>query len=165
LPDTPETGGVHAMRRLDWNQFGELCERFADEIAAGYRPDVVVGIAMGGVIVGAVIAARLKVDFFPIKLSRRVMAEVVQEEPVFHIKPYAYCEGKRVLLADDFAHSGQTLRIAGRAIGMFNPIDVKTAALYRDEAGYKPDFCAVSSDARLLLPWDYSGGAAPEGGE
>ena len=117
-------------------------------------PELTVGIAKGGVIVGAVLASHLRNDFFPIKLTRHVMDAVVQEEPAFVIKPYAYCKGKRVLLVDDFAHSGQTLKIAERAIAFFNPESVRTCAFYRDESGFAPDFCALTVTGRILLPWE-----------
>ena len=142
---------------LNWEAFGRGAREFADEIGEQYQPDLVVGIARGGVIVGAVIASALEVDFFPIKVSRRMMMEVVSEEPVLVIKPYSYAAGKRVLLVDDISRTGATMHIARRALEKFEPVEVKTAC-YADRKGdgYEPDFYKLSVETDLVFPWDYA---------
>jgi hypoxanthine phosphoribosyltransferase len=141
---------------LNWEEFGQGARDFADEIGEQYQPDLVVGIARGGVIVGAVIASALQVDFFPIKVSRQMMMEVVSEEPVLVIKPYSYAAGKRVLLVDDISRTGATLNIARRALEKFEPVEIKTAC-YADRKGdgYEPDFCKLSVETDVVFPWDY----------
>ncbi len=141
---------------LDWTEFGQGAREFADAIGEQYQPDLVVGIARGGVIVGAVIASALEVDFFPIKITRRMMMEVVSEEPVLVIKPYSYAAGKRVLLVDDISRTGATMNIARRALEKFEPVEIKTAC-YADRKGdgYEPDFYKVSVETDLVFPWDY----------
>jgi len=141
---------------LNWTEFGQGAREFAGEILAQYEPELVVGIARGGVIVGAVIASALDVDFFPIKVSRRVMMEVVSEEPVLVIKPYSYAAGKRVLLVDDISRTGATMNIARRALEKFEPVEIKTAC-YADRKGdgYEPDFCKISAESDVVFPWDY----------
>jgi len=142
-------------QHLTWEEFGRITKDFAREVARVFKPELVVGIAKGGVIFGATVASVLRVDFFPIKLSRRILAEVVQQEPMFHIKPYAYAKDKTVLLVDDVSESGETIMIAKRAIEKFDPVDVKTATLARRSGGYKPDFCAIESDSFIVFPWEY----------
>jgi len=153
MEGTPDSGGLIT---LTWEEFGRGVREFAENIRAQFQPELVVGIARGGVIVGAVIASALEVDFFPIKVSRRVMMEVVSEEPLLVIKPYRYAAGKRVLLVDDISRTGETMRIARRALERFNPTEVKTAA-YADYPGdgYVPDFCKITVEGTLAFPWDY----------
>lgn len=141
---------------LNWEEFGQGAREFADEIGEQYQPDLVVGIARGGVIVGAVIASALEVDFFPIKVTRRMMMEVVSEEPVLVIKPYSYAAGKRVLLVDDISRTGATMNIARRALEKFEPVEIKTAC-YADRKGdgYEPDFCKLSVETDVGFPWEY----------
>jgi len=150
---TPDGGGLIT---LTWEEFGRTVREFAEDIRAQFQPELVVGIARGGVIVGAVLASALQVDFFPIKISRRVMLEVVSEEPLLLIKPYRYAAGKRVLLVDDVSRSGETMRIAQRALERFGPAEVRTAA-YADYPGdgYEPDFFKLQLEAPLAFPWDY----------
>jgi hypoxanthine phosphoribosyltransferase len=150
---SPQNGDIIT---LDWEGFGRGAREFADEIVRHFQPDLVVGIARGGVIVGAVIASAMQVDFFPIKVTRRVMMEVVNEEPTLVIKPYAYAQGKKVLLVDDISRTGETMRIARRALEMFHPEVIKTAC-YADYQGdgYQPDFYKMTVDAQLAFPWDY----------
>ena len=153
-----EAGSTAGRERivLDWEEFGRGAREFADAINEQYQPDLVVGIARGGVIVGAVIASALEVDFFPIKITRRMMMEVVSEEPVLVIKPYSYAAGKRVLLVDDISRTGATMNLARRALEKFEPVEVKTAC-YADRKGdgYEPDFSKISVETDLVFPWDY----------
>ena len=153
MDEASTNGGIIT---LGWEDFGRTAHEFADEISAQFTPDLVVGIARGGVIVGAVIASAMEVDFFPIKVTRRMMAEVVNEEPTLVIKPYTYAQGKKVLLVDDISRTGETMRIARRALEVFHPTIIKTAC-YADYSGdgYKPDFFKISVDTQLAFPWDY----------
>ena len=154
MDDASQNGG--GLCTLSWEDFGCSTRDFANEIAAQFMPDLVVGIARGGVIVGAVIASAMQVDFFPIKVTRRMMAEVVNEEPTLVIKPYTYAQGKKVLLVDDISRTGETMRIARRALEVFHPAAIKTAC-YADYVGdgYKPDFYKISVETQLAFPWDY----------
>jgi len=145
-----------ALTRLSWEEFGHEIAAFADSIRERYVPELAVGVARGGVIVGAVIASRLEVDFFPIKISRRVMMEVTSEEPAFLIKPYAYAEGKRVLLVDDVYTTGQTMLIARRALEMYRPTELRTCTYaLREGAPSEPDFWHLKTPATVAFPWDY----------
>lgn len=142
--------------RLSWEEFGREIAAFADGIRERYTTELVVGIARGGVIVGAVVASRLEVDFFPIKISRRVMMEVTSEEPAFIIKPYSYAEGKRVLLVDDVYTTGQTMLIARRALQRYRPAELRTCTYAcREDAPSSPDFWYVKTPATIAFPWDY----------
>jgi len=149
----PDGGGVI---KLTWEQFGREIAVFADAIRERYSPELVVGVARGGVIIGAAIASRLEVDFFPIKISRRVMREVASEEPVLIIKPYSYAEGKRVLLVDDVYTTGQTMLIARRALELYHPSEIRTCTYAcRKGASSPPDFRHLEAVDTVAFPWDY----------
>lgn len=144
---------------LTWSDFDTYSKDIARRVYSEYCPDLIVGIAKGGVIFGATLSTILQIDFFPIKLSRRVMEEIISEEPTFHIKPYRYVEGKKVLLVDDITATGNTLKMASRAIVVFKPKELKSATLATScppgkESTCRPDFFAIEASSYVIFPWE-----------
>ncbi len=139
---------------LSWEMFGELCRALALKVAREYRPEVVVGIARAGVIPGAVIASILRVDFYSMKISRKEGAEQVRERPKVLSAAPLEIAGKRVLLVDEIATSGDTLRLALAAVRDVRPAEVRSATNFARTRGYKPDYFALETDATVIYPWD-----------
>lgn len=134
--------------------FGELCRALALKVARDYQPDLVVGVARAGVIPGAVVASILRVDFHSMKISRREGDEVVRERPAVLSAAPSQAAGKRVLIVDEIATSGETLRLALAAVRDLRPQEVRTATSFARTRGYKPDYYALATDATVIYPWD-----------
>ena len=139
---------------LPWDMFGELCRALALKVARDYRPDLVVGIARAGVIPGAVVASVLRVDFHSLKISRKEGEEVVRARPAILSAAPTQAAGKRVLIVDEIATSGETLRLALAAVRDVRPAEVRTATSFARTRGYKPDYFALETDATVIFPWD-----------
>lgn len=152
----PARPGSRSQEFLDlsWEMFGELCRALALRVAREYDPELVVGIARAGVIPGAVIASILRLDFYSLKISRREGEEVVRERPAILSAAPPQAEGKRVLLVDEIATSGDTLRLALAAVRDVGPAEVRTATSFVRPQGYKPDYFALETDATVIFPWD-----------
>lgn len=144
------------IRRIDWDEYSRLCRLIAKQIQERHQPETVVGIAHGGVIVGATVATILGRDFFPIKFSRRVNASVVRKHAKLLVPPTAHLENKRVLVVDDASFSGETMRAAVRAIKKLQPHKVITAVLVRRGA-YEPDYAATYFAGEVRFPWQGEG--------
>lgn len=139
---------------LSWEMFGELCRALALRVARDYNPEVVIGIARAGVIPGAVIASILRVDFFSMKITRKEGEEQVRERPAVLSAAPMQAAGKRVLLVDEIATSGETLRLALAAVRDIRPAEVRTATSFARSKGYKPDYYALETDSTVIFPWD-----------
>lgn len=139
---------------LSWEMFGELCRALALRTARDYQPDLVVGIARAGVIPGAVIASILRVDFFSMKISRKEGSETVRERPEILSAAPTQASGRRVLLVDEIATSGDTLRLGLAAVRDVGPAEVRTATCFVRPQGYKPDYFALETDQTVIFPWD-----------
>jgi hypoxanthine phosphoribosyltransferase len=143
-----------AVLELSWDVFGELCRALALKVAqSGYRPDVVIGIAKAGVIPAAVVASMLRCDFFSMKISRDVGFERVRERPKIFSAAPREAANKRVLIVDEIATSGETLRMALNALRQVAPADMKTAVSFA-KGKYEPDFYALRTEATIVFPWD-----------
>ena len=139
---------------LSWEMFGELCRALALKVARDYDPDMVVGIARAGVIPAAVIASILRVDFHSLKISRREGDEQVRERPAILSAAPGTARGGRVLIVDEIASSGETLRMATSALRSVAPAELRTATTFVRPRGYKPDYFALETDATIIFPWD-----------
>ncbi|HZD03681.1 MAG TPA: phosphoribosyltransferase family protein [Longimicrobiales bacterium] len=148
------TPGPEQFLDLSWEMFGELSRALALRVARDYDPELVVGIARAGVIPGAVIASILRVDFFSMKISRKEGGEEVRERPAILSAAPTQAWRRRVLLVDEIATSGDTLRLGLAAVRDTGPDEVRTATCFVRPRGYKPDYFALETDQTIIFPWD-----------
>jgi hypoxanthine phosphoribosyltransferase len=151
---TREEPADSSVLELSWDVFGELCRALALKVAqSDYRPDVIIGIAKAGVIPGAIVASMLRTDFFSMKISRDVGFERVRARPKIFSAAPREAANKRVLIVDEIATSGETLRMALNALRQVGPADMKTAVSFA-KGKYEPDFYALRTEATIVFPWD-----------
>jgi hypoxanthine phosphoribosyltransferase len=150
------SGRAQALAELSWSQFDRRISSLAQKIAPKFQPDAVVGIAHGGLFVGAALARALEVAFFPVHISRRSRdrATVLKTPRSLGEMP-PELKGKKVLLVDDVVSSGDTLQLGEALLSKVGCRDVRTACLVQREEGYAPDWSGMVSDGLLVFPWDY----------
>ena len=141
-----------AVRELGWAAFGEAARSLAARIAERYRPDVVVGVAKGGVFVGGALAAALGIDFVPVRIERRRRDAAPLPHPVAELPDLTR---KRALVVDDVASSGATLARARALARKAGAKEVRTAVLVVRPDGARPDFCFLETSELVLFGWDY----------
>mgnify|MGYP001042380046 FL=1 len=139
---------------VSWEMFGELCRALALRVAREYEPEIVVGIARAGVIPAAVVASILRLDFYSMRISRKEGDEQVRERPAILSAAPPQSAGKRVLVVDEIATSGETLRLALAAVRDARPSEVRSATSFVRPRGYKPDYFALETDSTVIFPWD-----------
>lgn len=138
---------------ITWEEFESLCRTLA-VMVSGYDPQVVVGIAKGGVMPATILASLLRREFYPIRLSRRYNDQVVRETPEVLLGPPSLIAGQRVLLVDDIIVTGETLEIARQACLDQGAAEVRTVGLAVHSFSLRPDYVALVSDALIIFPWD-----------
>jgi hypothetical protein len=154
------------LREIPWAAFGEVSRQLAARIGQTFQPDLILGIAKGGVFVGGALAGALACDFVPVRVERRSRDVEPLPETVGKLPSL---KGKRVLVVDDVANSGGTLA-KGRALARkAGARDVRTAVLVVRPDGFRPDWHALETDALVLFGWDYQlhavGGGPVDPGE
>lgn len=150
----PVPRAVEEPLDVSWEMFGELSRALALKVAAGFDPEVVVGIARAGAIPGAIVASILRRDFYSMSISRKEAGEVVRARPAILSAAPPQVRGKRVLIVDEITTSGETLRLALAAVRDLGPAEVRTATSFARTRGYRPDFVALTTDAEVIYPWD-----------
>lgn len=151
--------GVDGIRReiLTWDEFGTAARSLAgDVLRSGFRPDVVIAIARGGLLLAGAISYALgtkacgsiNVEFYT-GIDERL------PEPVLHppMLDAPALGGKRVLLVDDVSDSGRTLAKVV-AIVRNAGAEVRTATLYtKSHTVLAPDYDYRRTDDWIVFPW------------
>jgi len=130
----------------------------ADKIrASGFQPDTIVAILRGGVVI-----ARLLSDFLDVRDIRSIRVihydalEVKERAVVVEPLP-TRVDGKKVLIVDDVADTGESLIVAKEHILERGASEVKVATMhYKPRSKIEPDFYYEKTDAWVIYFWEYA---------
>jgi len=140
---------------LSWDELCALLTELAKSIRAKYRPEVIIGIARGGIIPARIAADLLDVSTigtigvaFYENVGERMRRPVITQPLNISV------EDKRVLVVDDIADTGESLGlVAAKVKGRVK--ELKTATILRKPwANFIPDFSARETDAWVVFPWE-----------
>lgn len=154
-PNTDRSGSKSSARELSWPEFDRVVQQLARDLSKDFKPEAVVGVAHGGVFVGGALASALKVEFYPVRISRRSRDQGVGAAPKLSGVMPKGIKGKRVVIADDIAASGDTLDLASTLAKGVGAKAIATVALVCRPQGFAPDFHWVTSGNFFVFPWDY----------
>ena len=155
LEGIDRSGSHSTARELSWAEFDRIVQQLSRELSKKFRPDAVVGVAHGGVFVGGALASALKVEFYPVRISRRSRDQgVAAARKLTGVMPKGL-KGRRVVIVDDIAASGDTLGLASELAKGVGAAKVATAALISRPKGFEPDFCWERTATFFVFPWDY----------
>jgi hypoxanthine phosphoribosyltransferase len=154
LEGVDRSGSQSTARELSWAEFDGVVQQLARALKK-FRPDAVVGVAHGGVFVGGALASALKVEFYPVRISRRSRDQgVAAAGKLTGVMPKEL-KGRRVAIVDDIAASGDTLELATALAKTAGAKAVATAVLVSRPQGFEPDFCWERTPVFFVFPWDY----------
>jgi len=153
---------------LTWERFGTATRELAGEIADdGFRPDVVLAIARGGLTVAGALAYALavkncfamNVEFYT-NLHERLDVPVVLPPTLDKVD----IRGLRVLIADDVADTGKTLELVRKEIAE-HVAEARTAVLYHKPWSIiLPEYVWAHTDKWINFPWSCEGPVAAVSG-
>ncbi|MDQ3293906.1 MAG: phosphoribosyltransferase [Actinomycetota bacterium] len=142
---------------LTWELFGSATRDLAAAIHGdGFRPDVVVAIARGGLTVAGALAYALdvkncgamNVEFYQ-GVDERLDVPVVLP-PLLDL---VEVEGLDVLVADDVADTGHTLKLVREVLAQ-HVKEARTAVLYRKPRSVvDPTYVWRETDRWINFPW------------
>ena len=124
--------------------------------ARNYKPDTIVGVSRGGLI-----PARILTDLLEAPQLATIQITFYQDiaqptsEPTLKQTLTAPIEGKEVLLVDDIADTGRSLKLAQTYLHQQGALETKTATLYlKPQSITIPDFYEKQTSAWVVFPWD-----------
>ncbi len=143
--------------RLSYEQFGVAVRELAQAIKdSGYEPDIVLSIARGGLLIGGALGYALgvkntftmSVEFYTGVNERLALPVVLPPVP-----NKVDLTGLKVLVADDVADTGATLKLVREFCGD-HVAEVRSAVLYeKSHSVEKPDYAWRHTDLWIEFPW------------
>lgn len=143
---------------LSWLQVTRLVRQLAFDIrSSGFAPDVIVAIARGGYVparlladyLGVTALTAVRVVHYAAGARRQRQARLVEPLPV-------RVRGRKVLVVDDVADTGDTYVVACRHLARAGPAAIRTAALHTKHGSrFLPDYFAktLTTWRWINYPW------------
>ncbi len=136
------------VKLVTWDEIVEWSWELAKKVeSSGYSPDVIVGIARGGLVPARLLCDFLGIEnFLSIQSQHWTEAAKVSEKALIKF-PYAVdLSGMKVLLVDDIVDTGDSMILAKKFIEEnWHPRELRLAALQwiSSVAKIKPDYYAI----------------------
>jgi len=140
-----------------WDEIYELLLSLAKRIReTGHLPEVIVGVSRGGWPPARVMSdllenqnlANMKVVFYK-DIGVRNRAPVITQPVTSEVT------GKRVLVVDDVADSGLSLREVSKHLKRKGARDIKVCTIYlKPRSVFTPDFYARKTTKWVIFPWE-----------
>ncbi|WP_136192095.1 MULTISPECIES: phosphoribosyltransferase [Actinomyces] len=151
---------------LTWELFGRAeRELSAQIVASGWVPDLIIAIARGGLIPAGAIGYAIGIKAMgAVNVEFYTGVGQTLEEPVVlpPLMDASDLPGKKVLVVDDVADSGKTLKMVMELLqhrgldlgGETVAVDARSAVIYRKPHSIlKPDYCWRVTDKWINFPW------------
>ncbi|MFC7155633.1 phosphoribosyltransferase [Halomarina halobia] len=145
----------------NWDYIYDLCRDVADQVkAAEFEPDVVVALARGGWFAGRCLCDFLGLDdLTSLKMEHYVgTAQKTGEPEIRYPMPEGSVEGKDVLIIDDIADTGGSIRHAHEYVSDRDPGEVRTATLQLlGTSEFDPDYVGERLEewTWVVYPWNF----------
>ncbi len=143
--------------RLSWVEFGDATRALAQAVANdGYRPDLVLSIARGGLLVGAALGYALDVkNTWTMNVEFYTGVEERLDVPMIlpPVPELVDLESARMLIADDVADTGETMALV-REFCAGKVAEVRGAVLYeKSRSIVKCEYVWRRTDLWIDFPW------------
>ena len=142
---------------LTWARFGEASRALAQQVAdSGFRPDIVLAVARGGLTVAGALAYALGVkNCFAMNVEFYTGVDERLDVPVMLPPTFDVVDirGLDVLVADDVADTGRTLELV-RAVIAEHVNEARAAVLYqKPRSVIECDYVWRHTDRWINFPW------------
>jgi uncharacterized protein len=146
-----------ARERMTWDELGLGARELARQVVAdGYRPDLILGIARGGLLVAGALSYALDVkNTFTMNVEFYTGIDERLPVPMLlpPVPPLVELHDARMLIADDVADTGQTLALVkGFCAGQVG--EVRVAVLYEKPRSFVDcDYVWRRTELWVDFPW------------
>jgi len=140
-----------------WSQIYDMFLSQAQKISTqNFRVDIVVGVARGGLVPARILTDLLETpELATIQISFYQNIDQPALKPILKQALTVPIEGKKVLLVDDIADTGESLKLAQTYLRQQDVLETKTATLYlKPQSITTPDFYEKRTSAWVVFPWD-----------
>ncbi len=143
---------------LGWAEFEEAVQFIALKLRkSNYSPDIIVAIARGGLILGVRLSHILKIPMRSIHMVFYDEKDNRLEKPklLIPLRSEKDVKGKKVLLVDDIADTGLTLKNAVEYLKSLGAEEIKIATIaYKPSSIIVPDIFLFVTSKWVVFPWE-----------
>jgi hypoxanthine phosphoribosyltransferase len=140
-----------------WSQIYDMLLCQAQKILVqDYKADIVIGVSRGGLVPARILTDLLETpELATIQISFYQNIAQPTLEPTLKQTLSVPIEGEKVLLVDDIADTGGSLKLAQAHLHQQGALETKTATLYlKPQSIWIPDFFEKQTSAWVVFPWD-----------
>ena len=160
--ETQRNSDYNSLEKLDfeipsWEQIHSLVHAICDDIEkSNFKPDIIVGISRGGWI-----PARIVSDFLGNSQLANVSVEFYKQLGETKSKPTitqpisVSVRDRKILLVDDVADTGQSLKLVEKHLKKNGASKIKIASIfYKPWSAVVPDYYQIKTDLWIIFPWE-----------
>lgn len=141
---------------LTYELFGDAIKELAQEIVDDYKPDLILSIARGGLLIGGALGYAMgvkNVSVINVEFYTGI-GETLEAPVMLPPTPEAVdLSGMKVLIADDVADSGKTLELVQQYCAE-TVVESRTAVIYhKSRSIITPDYAWKKTDQWIDFPW------------
>ncbi len=142
--------------RLSWDDIENDCKILADEIQKKIEFDIIVGIARGGWVPARILSDILDNDeLHTMRVKFYTDIGKTAKEPLITHPTQFDVTGKKVLLVDDIADTGESLIIAIDHLKKRNAGKIFVVTLIKKPTSkFTPDIFVRETSAWVIFPWE-----------
>lgn len=140
-----------------WEKIYELLLNLASKIRkANFEPDVIVGISRGGWPPARIMSDLLEnPELANVKAEFYLGVAKTKSEPVITQPVSVSVHGKKILIVDDVADTGKSLRLVRLHLREQGATDVKIATIYyKPWSVVTPDWYELKTSRWVIFPWE-----------
>jgi hypothetical protein len=141
---------------LDWAKVDEAIWTLKDEIEKEFKPDIIVGIARGG-LVPAVRLSHISDNILMRVVDVKFYTDIEKrmEKPEITAPLTENIENMNVLIIDDVADTGKTLVAIKKHIIEKKAKSIKIAVIAKKPKSIiDPDYYVFETDKWIIFPWE-----------
>ncbi|HPR41127.1 MAG TPA: phosphoribosyltransferase family protein [Candidatus Methanofastidiosa archaeon] len=141
---------------LNWTKVDEAIWTLKDEIWKEFVPDIIVGVARGGLI-PAVRLSHITNNTLMRVVDVKFYTDIEKrtEKPTITVPLTENITDLNVLIADDVADTGKTLVEVKKHIKSLNPKKIKVAVIAKKpQSIIDPDYYVFETDKWIIFPWE-----------
>jgi len=140
-----------------WDQIYDMLLELAKRVKdSGFRPDLIVGVCRGGWAPARVMSDLLEnMNTASIRIEFYLAPGVTARKPVISQAIMVPVKGVNVLVVDDVADTGESLKVAVDHLDVCGAKSIKTATVYyKPQSCLKPDFFIIQTEQWIIFPWE-----------
>jgi len=142
---------------VSWDEIISLTKKLAEKIKESeFKPDILVGMIRGGLVPVRILSTELKCnDVYCLRAKYAHKGKSKTREVRIILGLNVDLTGKKILLVDEIADSGETLKLIKDYLAFFNPKEIKTAVIhFKHSSIIVPDYFVETVDKWVQYPWE-----------